>query len=36
MRAGEQECGGVDAVDHGRCLEPAARGRIAVEGDVEP
>jgi hypothetical protein len=36
MRAGEQECGGVDAVDDGRCLEPAPCGRLAIEGDLEP
>jgi hypothetical protein len=34
--AGEQACGRVEAVDHGRCFKPAARGRIAVEGDLEP
>src|SRR4051794_40200994 len=34
--AGEQACGRVDAVDHGRCFKPAARGRVAVEGDLEP
>ena len=34
--AGEHGRGRVDAVDHGRRLEPAARGRVAVEGDLEP
>jgi hypothetical protein len=36
VMAGEQACGRVDAVDDGRCFKPAARGRVAVEGELEP
>ena len=36
VMAGEQACGRVDAVDNGRCFKPAPRGRVAVEGDLEP
>jgi hypothetical protein len=36
VMAGEQACGRVDAVDNGRCFEPAARWRVAVQGELEP